>query len=41
MVLLRDHRADQGSGALIADFDPFCLWMHVVVDELWQRLPPA
>ena len=26
---------------MIADFDHFCLWMYVVVDELWQRLPPA
>jgi hypothetical protein len=26
---------------MIADFDHCCLWMYVVVDELWQRLPPA
>lgn len=24
---------------MIADFDDFCLWMYVMVDELWQRLP--
>lgn len=25
---------------MIADFDDFCLWTYVVVDELWQRLAP-
>ena len=24
---------------MIADFDDFCLWMYVVVDELWRQLP--
>ena len=23
---------------MIADFDDFCLWMYVIVDELWQQL---
>ena len=26
---------------MIADFEDFCLWMYVIVDELWRRLPPA
>ncbi len=26
---------------MIADFEDFCLWMYVVVDELWCQLPPA
>jgi hypothetical protein len=26
---------------MIADFDDFCLWMYVVIDELWQQLPAA
>ena len=26
---------------MIADFEDFCLWMYVVVDDLWRRLPPA
>ena len=26
---------------MIADFDDFCLWVYVVVDELWRQLPPA
>lgn len=26
---------------MIADFDDFCLWGYVVVDELWRQLPPA
>jgi len=25
---------------MIDDFDDFCLWTYVVVDELWQRLAP-
>jgi hypothetical protein len=25
---------------MIADFDDFCLWMYLVVDELWRQLPP-
>ena len=25
---------------MIADFDDFCLWMYVVIDELWQQLAP-
>jgi hypothetical protein len=25
---------------MIADFDDFCLWMYVVIDELWQHLAP-
>jgi len=25
---------------MIADFEDFCLWVYVVVDELWQQLPP-
>lgn len=25
---------------MIAEFDDFCLWMYVLVDELWRRLPP-
>jgi Transposase DDE domain len=25
---------------MIRDFDDFCLWTYVVVDELWQRLAP-
>lgn len=24
---------------MIADFDDFCLWVYVVVDELWRQLP--
>lgn len=26
---------------MIPDFEDFCLWMYVIVDELWRRLPPA
>jgi len=26
---------------MIAAFEDFCLWMYVVIDELWQQLPPA
>lgn len=26
---------------MIAEFEDFCLWMYVVIDELWQQLPPA
>jgi hypothetical protein len=26
---------------MIAEFEDFCLWAYVVVDELWQQLPPA
>ncbi|MDP9371154.1 MAG: IS982 family transposase [Chloroflexota bacterium] len=26
---------------MIAEFDDFCLWMYVIVDELWRQLPPA
>ena len=26
---------------MIANVEDFCLWMYVVVDELWCRLPPA
>jgi hypothetical protein len=25
---------------MIAEFDDFCLWAYVVVDQLWQQLPP-
>lgn len=25
---------------MIADFDDFCLWMYVVIDDLWQRVAP-
>lgn len=25
---------------MIAEFDDFCLWMYVIVDELWCQLPP-
>jgi hypothetical protein len=25
---------------MIADFDDFCLWMYVVIDEIWERLAP-
>lgn len=25
---------------MIADFDDFCLWMYVVIDDLWQQLAP-
>jgi hypothetical protein len=25
---------------MIADFDDFCLWMYVAVDDLWARLAP-
>ncbi len=24
---------------MIADFDDFCLWVYVIVDELWRQLP--
>jgi len=26
---------------MIANFDDFCLWMYVVIDELWQQLAPV
>lgn len=26
---------------MIADFDDFCLWMYVVIDEVWQQLAPV
>lgn len=26
---------------MIADFEDFCLWVYVVVDELWRQLPAA
>ena len=25
---------------MIDDFDDFCLWTYVVVDEIWQRIAP-
>lgn len=25
---------------MITEFEDFCLWTYVIVDELWQRLPP-
>ena len=25
---------------MIAAFDDFCLWMYVVIDEIWQRIAP-
>ena len=25
---------------MIAEFDDFCLWVYVIVDELWRRPPP-
>ncbi len=25
---------------MIADFDDFCTWMSVLVDDLWQQLAP-
>lgn len=25
---------------MIAEFDDFCLWMYVVIDEVWQQLAP-
>ena len=25
---------------MVAEFDDFCLWMYVMVDELWEQLPP-
>ncbi len=26
---------------MITEFEDFCLWTYVVVDELWRQLPPA
>lgn len=26
---------------MIADFDDFCVWMYVVIDEIWQQLAPV
>lgn len=26
---------------MIADFDDFCLWMYVVIDDIWARLAPV
>ncbi len=26
---------------MIAEFDDFCLWTYVIVDELWRALPAA
>jgi len=26
---------------MVAEFEDFCLWAYVVVDELWRQLPPA
>lgn len=26
---------------MIAEFEDFCLWMYMVVDELWDRLPAS
>ena len=26
---------------MITEFEDFCLWAYVIVDELWQQLPPA
>ena len=26
---------------MITEFEDFCLWTYVLVDELWQQLPPA
>ncbi len=25
---------------MIAQFEDFCLWMYVVVDDIWERLKP-
>lgn len=25
---------------MIDDFDDFCLWMYVLVDEIWQGIAP-
>lgn len=26
---------------MIAEFDDFCLWMYVVIDEIWQQIRPV
>ena len=26
---------------MITEFEDFCLWTYVIVDELWRHLPPA
>lgn len=26
---------------MVAEFEDFCLWAYVVIDELWQQLPPT
>jgi hypothetical protein len=25
---------------MITEFDDFCLWVYVIVDELWRQVPP-
>ena len=25
---------------MIDDFDDFCLWMYVIVDDIWQQIAP-
>jgi hypothetical protein len=40
-MVVRHTCTGEEDGVMIADFDDFCLWMYVVVDELWRQVPPA
>ena len=32
------HGSSEEDGSMIAQFEDFCLWMYVVVDELWPTV---
>ena len=25
---------------MITDFDDFCLWVYIIVDDIWQQIAP-
>jgi hypothetical protein len=35
---VRIHGSSEEDGSTIAQFEDFCLWMYVPVDELWPRV---
>jgi hypothetical protein len=36
--VFRHHGSSEEDGSMIAQFEDFCLWMYVVVDELWPTV---
>jgi hypothetical protein len=38
--VITHHPVTQEDRNMITDFDDFCIWVYVIVDDIWEEMAP-